>query len=64
MKTIVFIYFLRKIKYLQKNYSNYSFGGGCINDTVVHFSNKLAFGGVGHSGIGAYHGSLSLILFT
>jgi aldehyde dehydrogenase (NAD+) len=44
---------------------NYSFGGGCINDTVVHFSNKrLPFGGVGHSGIGAYHGSLSFDVFS
>ena len=43
----------------------YSFGGGCINDTVVHFSNKrLPFGGVGHSGIGAYHGSLSFDTFS
>jgi aldehyde dehydrogenase (NAD+) len=43
----------------------YSFGGGCINDTLVHFSNKrLPFGGVGHSGIGAYHGSLSFDTFS
>jgi aldehyde dehydrogenase (NAD+) len=43
----------------------YSFGGGCINDTIVHFSNKrLPFGGVGHSGIGAYHGSLSFDTFS
>jgi aldehyde dehydrogenase (NAD+) len=43
----------------------YSFGGGCINDTVIHFSNKrLPFGGVGHSGIGAYHGSLSFDVFS
>lgn len=44
---------------------NFSFGGGCINDTVVHFSNKrLPFGGVGHSGIGAYHGKLSFDTFS
>ncbi len=43
----------------------YSFGGGCINDTLVHFSNKrLPFGGVGHSGIGAYHGRLSFDTFS
>jgi aldehyde dehydrogenase (NAD+) len=43
----------------------YSFGGGCVNDTMVHFSNKrLPFGGVGHSGIGAYHGSLSFEVFS
>jgi aldehyde dehydrogenase (NAD+) len=44
---------------------NYSFGGGCINDTMIHFANKrLPFGGVGHSGIGAYHGKLSFAVFT
>lgn len=33
------------------------FGGGCINDTVVHLTNEhLPFGGVGESGMGAYHG--------
>ena len=43
----------------------YSFGGGCVNDTMVHFSNKrLPFGGVGHSGIGAYHGVLSFDTFS
>lgn len=54
----------------RKSFSNqiierYSFGGGCINDTMVHFSNKkLPFGGVGHSGIGAYHGKLSFNVFS
>ena len=34
-----------------------SFGGGAINDTIMHISNpKLPFGGVGQSGIGSYHG--------
>jgi len=43
----------------------YSFGGGCVNDTMIHFANKrLPFGGVGHSGIGAYHGSLGFDTFS
>jgi aldehyde dehydrogenase (NAD+) len=51
--------------FAQKIISKYSFGGGCINDTVIHFANKrLPFGGVGHSGIGAYHGRLSFELFS
>ena len=34
-----------------------SFGGGCINDTLMHFVNhNLMFGGVGYSGMGGYHG--------
>ncbi len=49
----------------KKVIQNYSFGGGCINDTVVHFSNnRLPFGGVGHSGIGAYHGKRSFDVFS
>ena len=51
--------------FAKKIIQDYSFGGGCINDTVVYFSNKrLPFGGVGHSGIGAYHGKLSFSTFT
>lgn len=43
----------------------YSFGGGCVNDTVVHLvNNRLPFGGVGHSGMGAYHGKLSFDIFS
>ncbi|MFS0861839.1 aldehyde dehydrogenase [Fredinandcohnia sp. 179-A 10B2 NHS] len=42
-----------------------SFGGGCVNDTVYHFSAPhLPFGGVGDSGIGAYHGKGSFDVFT
>lgn len=44
---------------------NFSFGGGCINDTIMHVSNKnLPFGGVGHSGMGAYHGRTSFETFS
>jgi aldehyde dehydrogenase (NAD+) len=43
----------------------YSFGGGCINNTVWHFANHhLPFGGVGYSGMGAYHGKYSFEAFT
>jgi len=42
-----------------------SFGGGCINDTVVHFINPyMPFGGVGSSGMGGYHGKKSFDTFT
>lgn len=51
--------------FTDKMIQDYSFGGGCINDTIIHFSNsRLPFGGVGHSGIGAYHGNLSFDLFS
>jgi aldehyde dehydrogenase (NAD+) len=42
-----------------------SFGGGCVNDTISHVaSSALPFGGVGQSGIGAYHGRHSFELFS
>ncbi|TLS36133.1 aldehyde dehydrogenase [Pseudalkalibacillus caeni] len=42
-----------------------SFGGGCINDTVYHLSSPyLPFGGVGASGMGAYHGKGSFDVFS
>ncbi len=42
-----------------------SFGGGCINDTIVHLaSTDMSFGGVGESGMGSYHGKASFDTFT
>ena len=42
-----------------------SFGGGAINDTLMHLANpNLPFGGVGASGIGAYHGKYSFDTFS
>mgnify|MGYP000285996937 CR=1 FL=1 len=42
-----------------------SFGGGCVNDTVVHLANpELPFGGVGQSGMGSYHGKAGFDTFT
>ncbi|MBO9152640.1 aldehyde dehydrogenase [Chitinophaga sp. GCM10012297] len=42
-----------------------AFGGGCINNTLVHFANiELPFGGVGYSGMGRYHGRNSFNEFT
>ncbi|MCS4461352.1 aldehyde dehydrogenase [Clostridium botulinum] len=44
---------------------NISFGGGCINDTIMHLSTStLPFGGVGNSGIGGYHGRASFDTFS
>ena len=42
-----------------------SFGGGCLNDTIVHLAcSGLPFGGVGNSGMGSYHGKQSFDTFT
>lgn len=51
--------------YADEILSKFSFGGGCINDTAIHLANnRLPFGGVGHSGIGAYHGKFSFDVFS
>ena len=48
-------------KFLRK----YSFGGGAINDTVVHIINdRLPFGGIGNSGMGKYHGESTFKTFS
>lgn len=42
-----------------------SFGGGCINDVMMHLGNEnLPFGGVGNSGIGNYHGKFGFETFS
>lgn len=49
----------------KKIISRVSFGGGCINDTVVHLaSHHLGFGGIGNSGMGQYHGKKTFDVFT
>jgi len=50
----------------KKNYSNEVISGGmCLNDTIVHLTNaNLPFGGVGESGMGAYHGKYSFNIFS
>ena len=72
---------LRKVQQLPKPLSAYvftdsartkklvfdqlSFGGGAVNESVMHITNpKLPFGGVGHSGIGNYHGQAGFDCFS
>ncbi len=41
------------------------FGGGCVNDTIIHLATShMPFGGVGRSGMGSYHGKQSFDTFT
>ena len=42
-----------------------AFGGGCINDTIIHLATtNMGFGGVGASGMGAYHGKTGFDAFS
>jgi acyl-CoA reductase-like NAD-dependent aldehyde dehydrogenase len=60
------LYFFSRDKARQERVlAGTSSGGGCINDTVVHFTvTGLPFGGVGDSGMGKYHGKASFDTFT
>ena len=45
--------------------NNLAFGGGCVNDTIVHLAvHGMPFGGVGQSGMGSYHGKTGFDTFT
>ena len=57
--------FSRKRREVREILSQVSFGGGCVNETVMHIGNEnLPFGGVGNSGMGAYHGKTSFATFS
>ena len=52
----------RNISYVKERVS---FGGGCINDTLIHLATSaMGFGGVGESGMGSYHGKHGFETFT
>ena len=62
---LAFYVFSKNKKFSEKLINQYSFGGGVINDTLIHFGNdKLPFGGVGHSGMGNYHGKYGFNTFS
>jgi len=64
-KPLALYVFTENISFAESIIQEFSFGGGCINDTIIHLANpRLPFGGVGHSGIGAYHGRLSFDTFS
>lgn len=60
------LYLFTKDKHLERRFMQHvSFGGGCVNDTIVHLSEpSMGFGGVGHSGMGCYHGRKSFETFS
>ncbi|MGC2871838.1 aldehyde dehydrogenase family protein [Ihubacter sp. mB4P-1] len=57
--------FSRSRKNMRYVTSRLSYGGGCMNDTIMHLASvELPFGGVGESGMGSYHGEYSFETFT
>lgn len=60
------LYFFSEDKKAQRRILDHChFGGGCINDTIIHLAtHHMAFGGVGNSGMGSYHGRQSFETFS
>lgn len=60
------LYFFSENRALQKQVlAKCRFGGGCINDTVIHLAtSEMPFGGVGGSGMGGYHGKIGFQEFS
>lgn len=64
-KPLALYVFSKDAKFANRMITHHSFGGGAINDTIMHFGNhRLPFGGVGESGMGAYHGKHSFDTFS
>ena len=60
------LYVFTKRKDVENRFLKYvSFGGGCVNDTIMHLAtSSMGFGGVGNSGMGSYHGKKSFETFS
>jgi aldehyde dehydrogenase (NAD+) len=64
-KPLAAYYFGEKKKDKEIFLKDLYFGGGCINDTLIHITSEaLPFGGVGPSGLGSYHGAKSFECFS
>ena len=64
-KPLAFYLFTEDGKLAQEATRRFAFGGGCINDVVIHLAtSEMGFGGVGESGMGAYHGKIGFDAFS
>jgi len=64
-KPLTLYIFSSNKKNIDKVLTTIDSGGACVNETLIHFINeKLPFGGVGNSGMGAYHGKFSFDTFS
>ncbi len=64
-KPLALYLFTRSRQVRDKVFSPCSFGGGCVNDTIIHLAtHHMGFGGVGSSGMGSYHGKKSFDTFS
>jgi len=64
-KPLAFYFFSNDKTQTERVLGSVPFGGGCVNDTLIHLGNPhLPFGGVGESGMGAYHGQFGFDTFS
>ncbi len=64
-KPLALYIFSNNRKHINRVTKELSYGGGCINDVVIHLAtSNMGFGGVGESGMGAYHGKAGFDAFT
>lgn len=64
-KPLAFYLFSEDKKRIEEITSRCSYGGGCINDVVIHLAtSEMGFGGVGESGMGSYHGKEGFDAFS
>lgn len=64
-KPLALYYFSENRKNSKKVMASLRFGGGCINDTIIHLATSyMGFGGVGESGMGSYHGKEGFETFS
>lgn len=62
---LAFYIFTANRRLAKHAYSTCAFGGGCINDTIIHLAtSRMGFGGTGASGMGAYHGRVGFDTFS
>ena len=63
-KPLALYLFSTNRKHIQRVTTELSYGGGCINDVVIHLAtSEMPFGGVGESGMGGYHGKAGFDAF-
>lgn len=64
-KPLALYIFAQDKKVIRKVTAQCAYGGGCVNDTIIHLATSyMGFGGVGESGMGAYHGKTGFDTFT
>ena len=64
-KPLALYIFSSNKKHIKRVTTELSYGGGCVNDVVIHLAtSEMAFGGVGESGMGSYHGKAGFDTFS